>query len=106
MVVAAFVQGMIESPFSDSLIWNLAEMLSEVCKQVTAHIEAKEVVLKKNGSSRSKQPRHKESSRDHSMRRNGALTEKRTGPRHVPYVAKKDEPKVKAREKMTIRPRF
>jgi len=63
MVVVAFVKGMATSPFSDSLIRNPAETLSKVCERATTHIE---VVLRKNGSSRSKQPRHKENNRQHS----------------------------------------
>jgi len=47
MVVVAFVQGITTSPFSDSLIKNSAEMLSEVRERATAHIKIKEVVLKK-----------------------------------------------------------
>jgi len=62
--------------------------------------------LKRSCSSRLKQPRHKENNRDHSIRRNEASTEKRTNMWYVPYVAKKDEPKKKAREETTIRPRF
>ena len=64
MVVAAFIQRMTTSPFSDSLIRNPAETLSKVRGPATTHIEVEKVVLKKNGSSRSKQPRHKENSRD------------------------------------------
>jgi len=60
MVVAAFVQGMIGSPFSDLLIKNPTEMLSKVRERAIGHIEAEEVVLRKNGNSRSKQPKHKE----------------------------------------------
>jgi len=94
------------SSFSDSLIRNPKETLSEVRERATAHIKAEEVVLRKNGSSRSKQPRHKESSRDHSIRSNEAPIEKRTNSRYVLYVTKKDEPKTKVKEETTIRPRF
>jgi len=106
MVVAAFVQVMTTSLFSDLLIRNLAETLSDVGERVAAHIEAEEVVLRKNASSRSKQPMHKENTRDHSSRSNEASTEKGTNLRYVLYVAKKNEPKTKAREETTIRPRF
>jgi len=105
-VVVGFVQVMTISPFSDSLIRSLAETLSEVRERVTAHIEVKEVVLRKNGSSRSKQPMHKENSRDCSVRSNETSTEKRTNLRYVPYVAKKNESKIKAREETTIISRF
>jgi len=98
MVVVAFVQGITTIPFSDSLIRNLAETLFEVHEGATAHIKAEEVVLRKNASSRLKQPKHKENSLDCSIRRNETSTEKRTDPRYVPYVAKKDEPKIKVRE--------
>jgi len=63
-------------------------------------------VLKKNEGSRSKQPKHKENSRDRSSRSNEASTEKRTDLRYVPYVAKKEEPETRAREETMIRPRF
>jgi len=53
MVVAAFEQGMLTSPFSDSLIRNPTEMLSEACQRATAHIEVEEFVLKKNTASQS-----------------------------------------------------
>jgi len=54
MVVAAFIQGMTARPFSNSLIRNPTETLSEVCERANTHIEVEEVVLIKNGSSRSK----------------------------------------------------
>jgi len=54
MVVPAFVQGMIASPFSDSLIRNPAEMLSEVHERATAYIKDEEAVLRRNGNSRLK----------------------------------------------------
>jgi len=68
MVVVAFVKGMTTSLFSDSLIWNREKLLSDVRERATTHIEAEEVVLKKNDNSRSKQPGYKESSRDRSLR--------------------------------------
>jgi len=37
---------------------------------------------------------------------NETSAEKRTDSRYVPYVAKKDEPKVNAREKSTTQPKF
>ncbi|XP_068472853.1 uncharacterized protein [Phaseolus vulgaris] len=61
MMVAAFVQGMTTEPFSDSLIKNPTKTFSEVRERAIAHIEAKETILRKNGSSRSKQPKPKES---------------------------------------------
>jgi len=106
MMVAAFVQGMAAGSFSDSLIKNPAEIFSEVREQVVAHIKAEEAVLRKNGSSRSKQPRPKESNRDQSLRVNETSAEKRTDSRYVPYVAKRDEPKTKAREGSTTIPKF
>jgi len=68
MVVATFVQGMTTSPFNDSLIRNPTETLSKVPGRATVHIEAIEVVLRKNGSSRFKQPKYKENNRDRSIR--------------------------------------
>jgi len=106
MVVAAFEQGMIASSLSDSLIRNPAEMLFEVREQATAHIEAEEVVLRKTGNLRSKQPIYKEGNRDRSVISIEASLEKRSDLRYVPYVAKKDKPKTKAREETTIRPKF
>jgi len=106
MMVTAFIQGMAAGPFSDSLIRNPAEKFSKVREQVVAHIKAEEAMLKKNGSSRSKQPRPKESNRDRSLRVNETSVEKRTDSRYVPYVAKRDEPKMKAKEGSTTRPKF
>ena len=40
----------------------MTETLSEVRERATAHIDAEEVMLRKNGSSRSKKPKHKENS--------------------------------------------
>jgi len=54
MMVVAFVQRMTAGPFNDSLIRNPAETFSEVRERVVNHIKAKEVVLRKNGSSCSK----------------------------------------------------
>jgi len=93
---------MTTSPFNDSLIRNRAETR----EQATTHIEAEEDVLRKNGSLRSKQPRYNENNRDHSARSNEVFIEKRTDQRYVPYVAKKEEHKTKAKEEMEIRPRF
>ena len=106
MVVVAFVQGMTASPFNDLLIKNRAETLSEVHERDTTLIEPEEVVLKKNGRSRSKQPGYKENSWDRFVRRNETSTEKRKDSRYILYVAKKDEPKTKAKEETTIRLRF
>jgi len=106
MVVVAFEQGMLASPFSDSLIKNPTEMLSEVRQRATTHIKAKKTMLRKNSSSLLKQPRHKENSRDRSNRSNEASIGKRTNLRYVLYVSKKEEPEIRAREKTTIRPRF
>jgi len=50
MVVVAFIKRMATSPFSDLLIRNRPETLSEVQERATTHIEAEEVVLRKNGS--------------------------------------------------------
>jgi len=61
MMVATFIQGMTVGSFNDSLIRNPAETFPEVRERAFAHIEAKEAVLRKNDSSRSKQPRPKES---------------------------------------------
>jgi len=105
MVVAAFAQGMTTSSFI-SLIRNPVEMLSKVRERATAHTEAKKAVLRKNGSSRSKQPRPKENSRYRSAKCNEASTEKRTNPRYVSYVVKNNEPKTKSREETTIRLKF
>jgi len=91
-----------ESPFSDSLIRNPVETLFEVRQQATAHIEAEEVVLRKNGRSQSKQPRHKKNGRDCSHRKNEASIAKRTDLRYVPYVSKKDKPEMKVKGETTI----
>jgi len=40
------------------------------------------------------------------MQVNKTSTEKRMDTRYVPYVARKDEPKMKVREESTIRPKF
>jgi len=77
-----------------------------VRERATTHIEVEEVMLRKNGSSRSTQPKHKENNRDRFARSNEAPTEKRTNMRYVLYVAKKHEPKRKAREETTIKPKF
>ena len=106
MMIAAFEQGIAVGPFSDSLIRNSAETFSEVLERVITHIEMKETVLRKNYISRSRQPRPNESNLDWPMRVNETSAEKRTDSRYVPYVAKKDEPKMKAREESTTRPKF
>ena len=106
MMVAAFVQGMTTEPFSDSLIRNPTKTFSEVRERAIAHIEAKETILRKNGSSRSKQPKPKESNWDWSLRENDTSTKKRTDSRYVPYVAKRDQPKTKAREGLATKPKF
>ena len=59
MMIAAFEQGMAARPFSDSLIKNPTKTFCELC---VVHIEVEEVVLRKNGSSRSRRPKPKESS--------------------------------------------
>jgi len=61
MMNLAFEQGMAAGSFSDLLIRNQVKVFSEVRERVVAHIEAEEVVLKKNDSSRSRQSRPKES---------------------------------------------
>jgi len=106
MVVIAFVQGMTASSFTDSLIRYPTEMLAEVCERATTHIEVEEAMLRKNGNSRLKQPKYKENNRDRSIRSSEVSIEKRAYQRYVPYVAKKDEPKAKAMEETTIRPKF
>jgi len=53
-----------------------------------------------------KQLKYKENNRDRSVRSSEVSIEKRTDQRYVPYVAKKDEPKAKAREETTIIPKF
>ena len=63
-------------------------------------------MLRKDDNSRSKQPKYKENRRDRFARSGETFTDKRTNPRYVPYVAKKDEPKTKAMEETTIWPRF
>jgi len=62
---------------------------------VFAHIEAEEVVLRKNDNSHSRQPRPKESSQARPLRVNETSFDKRMNSRYVPYVARKDEPKMK-----------
>jgi len=96
MMVVAFVRGMTGRPFSDSLVRNLAETFSEVRERVVAHIEVEEAMLRKNGSSRSKQPRPRESNQDRFLRVNETSVEKRTDSRYVPYVTRRDEPKTKS----------
>jgi len=98
MMVVAFVQGMTAGPFNNSLLRNPTVTFFEVRERVFTNIEAEEVVLRKNDNSRSKQPRPKESNKDWPMRVNETFVEKRTHSRDVPYVAKRDEPKMKARE--------
>jgi len=83
-------------PSNDSLIRNPVKTFSEVREQVVAHIEAEEVMLRKNGSSHSRQPRFKESNRAQPLQVNETSVEKRMNLRYVPYVAKKYEPKMKA----------
>jgi len=85
------------------LIRNLAETFSEVRERVVAHIEVEETVLRKNDSSCSRKYRPKNSNRDRPLRVNETSAEKRTESRYIPYLAKKDEPKMKAREKSTTR---
>jgi len=61
-MVTAFKQGITAGSFSDLLIRNPTETLSEIRQRVVAHINAEEVVATKNGSSLSRQPKPKESS--------------------------------------------
>ena len=106
MMIAAFEQGMATRPFSNSLIRKPTETFSEVHERVIAHIEAEEAILMKNGSSRSRQSRPKESNQDRPLQVNETSAKKRMDSRYVPYVAKKYEPNVKAREESTTRPKF
>jgi len=105
-MIAAFKQGMATGPLSDSLIRNPAETFSEVRERAIAHIEAEEAVLRKNGCSHSRQPKPKESSRDRPQWVLETSAEKRTDSRCVPYVAKKDESRGKAREEPQAQPKF
>ena len=59
----------------------------------------------KNDNSHSKQPRPKESNQNRSLRVNETSGKNRTDSRYVPYVAKRDEPKTKAREGSETRPK-
>ena len=61
MMITAFEQGITTGPFSDSLIRNPTETFSEVRERVVAHIEAEEVVVKKNATQILRQLRPKES---------------------------------------------
>jgi len=106
MEVDAFVQGMATSPFNNSLIRSPADSLGKIHERATAHIKAEEVVLRKNGTSHSKQTKYKENNRDHPARSREAPTEKRVNQRYIPYVAKKNESKVKGRKEASARPRF
>ena len=63
-------------------------------------------MFRKNGSSRLKQPKYKENIQDRSVMSSEVSIEKRADQMYVPYLAKKDEPKVKDREETLIRPRF
>jgi len=87
MMIAAFEQGIVARPFSDSLIRNPTETFSEVRERVVTYIEAKETILRKNGGLRSRKSRPKERNRDPSLRVKETSAEKRTDSRYVPYVA-------------------
>ena len=64
MMIVAFEQGMTVGPFIGSLIRNPTKMFYEVHERVVTHIEVEEDVLRKNDSSRSRQPKPKKSSQD------------------------------------------
>jgi len=100
MMIIAFEQGIAAGPFNYLLIRNLAETFSEVRERAQ-----EEIVLRKNDSSHSRQPRSKESNR-RPLWVNETSAEKRTHLRYVPYVGRKDEPKMKAREELIARPKF
>jgi len=72
------------------------ETFSEVRERAVAHIEAEKVG----------QPKLKESNRDQPLRIHETSAEKRTDSRYVPFVAKKDESRGKAREESQARPKF
>jgi len=78
---------MTTSLLSDSLIRSPTNTLAKILEWATSHIEAEEVVLRKNRTSHSKQI-------------------KRADLRYVPYVAKKNESKEKGKEETSTRPRF
>jgi len=92
--------------FNDLLIKNPADTFSEIRERVVSHIEAEKAVVRKNGNSHLKQPRSEESARAQPLRVNETSTEKRTDSRYVSYVAKRNEPKTKAREELVTRPQF
>jgi len=106
VMVPTFKQGIAAGPFSDSLDKNPAETFSEIRERVVTHIEAEEVVARKNNSSYSRKPRPTESSRARPLQVHDTSTLKRTHSRYVPYVAKRNEPKTKAREESVTRPKF
>jgi len=62
VMVTAFKQRIAARPFNDSMIRNPAETFFDIRERAFCHIEAEEVVVIKNGSSHSRQPRPKESS--------------------------------------------
>jgi len=106
MMIVAFKQGIATGPFSYSLIRNPTETFSEVREQVVAQIEVEKFVIRKNDTSHLRQPRPKESDQARPLRVNETSAEKRTNLRYVPYVAKRDEPKTKAREESATQPKF
>ena len=63
-------------------------------------------MLKKNDKSHSRQCRSTESSRARPPRVHETSTKKRMDLRYVPYVARKDKLKMKAKEDSTARPKF
>jgi len=71
---------------------------SQVREQAVAHIEAEEVVVRKNDNSHLRRPKHKESGQARPLRVNETSVEKRIDSTYVPYVTKRDEPKKKARQ--------
>jgi len=106
MMISAFEQGIVSRPFTNSLIKNPTKTFSEVRERVVAHIEAEEVVLRKNDNSHSRQPKSKENNRAQPLRVNETSAQKRMDSRYVPYVARKDELEMKAIKDSTARPKF
>jgi len=106
MMIVAFEQQIAAGPFSDSLIRNPAETFFEVREQFVAPIEAEDTVLRKNGNSCLRQPRPKESNRYRPLQVNETSFKKTTDSRYVLHVAKKDEPKMKARKESTTWPKL
>jgi len=78
----------------------------KIRERVVAHIEVEVTVARKNGSSCSRQPRPKESSRARPLWVNETSAKKITNSRYVSFVAKRNEPKTKAREEPVTQPQF